>query len=414
MINQLKSTSHPWTIVTLQALALFLVMTVNFMMGPLLISLATEFDTSIAIAGQLATVTFIAWGMSALFLSPLSDIYGRRPIMLSGLTMITIGVVASGFAGSFANLAIARIVSGIGAAMILPTGMAAIADHFPPDRRGRALGLTMMAVSLASIISVPLVAIITDLAGWRWPFFLLGIAFVALSILTWVWFPRTRPETNSSGGISLLFRRYATLLRARQILYIVIGNIFHRMAFFGCSIYLAAFVMQTYQKSEGEVAFPLLLAGIGVFLGSLFGSEVAIRKGRLKTVSGLIVGGGVASAVLFWTTPGLWASMVIAMSATTLLYMVMPTLVSLTNDVGGGTSRGTAMGLFAAGNQTGAGLGSAIGGLVLSISGFGALSFLWLSVCLLSSTLIWVLVRESTAFQRSIAVGRSSMNSTSK
>ncbi len=66
---------------------------VSLMLGPLLVVLADEFNTSVAVAGQLAAVTFVTWGITAPLVGPFSDTYGRRPVLLTGLAILSIGVL---------------------------------------------------------------------------------------------------------------------------------------------------------------------------------------------------------------------------------------------------------------------------------------------------------------------------------
>ncbi len=96
------------------------------MLGPLLVELADEFNTSIAVAGQLAAATFITWGITAPLVGPISDTYGRRPVLLTGLLLMAVGVLGSAVGWSYSSLLAFRLVTGAGAAM-LP----ALADSLP-------------------------------------------------------------------------------------------------------------------------------------------------------------------------------------------------------------------------------------------------------------------------------------------
>ena len=71
----------------LLSVTFFLAFTTALMLAPLLVELATEFHTSVAIAGQLAAATAITWAITALLVGPLSDTYGRRSVFLSGLML---------------------------------------------------------------------------------------------------------------------------------------------------------------------------------------------------------------------------------------------------------------------------------------------------------------------------------------
>ena len=86
-----QSHTSPRVLVALLAAALFLVRTAALMLGPLLVALAAAFHTSVAAAGQLAAAISLSWGLTALFVGPLSDTYGRRRVGLTGLLVMAVG-----------------------------------------------------------------------------------------------------------------------------------------------------------------------------------------------------------------------------------------------------------------------------------------------------------------------------------
>jgi len=130
------------------------------MLGPLLVALADEFDTSIAVAGQLAAVTFITWGITAPLVGPVSDTHGRRPVLLAGLAIMTLGVLGSAAAWSYNSLLAFRLLTGMGAAMLPPTLMATIADILPAADRGRGVGFLTGSSWVGVAIGVPVVALL--------------------------------------------------------------------------------------------------------------------------------------------------------------------------------------------------------------------------------------------------------------
>jgi DHA1 family 2-module integral membrane pump EmrD-like MFS transporter len=75
------------------AAAIFLAMTVGLMLGPLLVALATTFHTSVAVTGQLTAATAITWGLTAFLVGPVSDTYGRRRMLLTGLMVLGLGTL---------------------------------------------------------------------------------------------------------------------------------------------------------------------------------------------------------------------------------------------------------------------------------------------------------------------------------
>ncbi len=163
----------------------------SFMLVPLLAPMAAAFDTSVAVTGQLATVTFAAWAVSVVAVGSVSDSFGRRPVGLVGLSLLTIGILASAFAPNLGILMALRVVTGLGGGMIPPNSMAAVADTVPQARRAQAVGGLMAFATLSSVIGVPLVAIGAESGGWRLPFLVIGGLLAACTLLNLLWFPKS-------------------------------------------------------------------------------------------------------------------------------------------------------------------------------------------------------------------------------
>jgi MFS family permease len=137
-------------LVALLSAAVFSSMTVAVMMGPLLVALASAFDTSVASAGQLAAAIGISWGITAPLVGPVSDIYGRRRVALIGVLLMAAGTLGSILVWDYWGLLACRLVTGVGAAMIPPNSMATIADHFAPAERGAPISILISASNSAS------------------------------------------------------------------------------------------------------------------------------------------------------------------------------------------------------------------------------------------------------------------------
>jgi predicted MFS family arabinose efflux permease len=147
------------------AAANFLAMTVWLMLGPLLVELASVFHTSVAVTGQLTAATAITWGLTAFLAGPVSDCYGRRRMLLTGLMLMGLGTLSAAFAWNFGGLLAFRCLTWVGAAMIPPNCLATVADVFPPAQRGRAMGWVISATGLGTAFGVPLVALLTEMGG---------------------------------------------------------------------------------------------------------------------------------------------------------------------------------------------------------------------------------------------------------
>ena len=221
--------ASPYGLVALLSAALFLVRTVFMMMGPLLVALAEAFDTSVAAAGQLAAAIGISWGITAPLVGPVSDTYGRRRVGLAGLVLMMVGILGSALAWNYWALLICRLITGVGAAMIPPNSMAAIADQFPPARRGTPISILLCVSFFGVAIGTPAVAFLVELGGWRLPFYVVGALLVMVWSLQWYWFPQ---RTQTARTLSF-FEHFKEAGRSVGLWYVLIANFFYQTAALG-------------------------------------------------------------------------------------------------------------------------------------------------------------------------------------
>jgi predicted MFS family arabinose efflux permease len=366
-------------------------MTVAMMLGPLLVALAHEFRTSVAVTGQLAAATAIPWALTAFLAGPVSDTYGRRPMMLLGLMLMLLGTLSSALAWSYGMLLACRFLTGIGAAMIPPNCIATVADLFPPEQRGTAMGWLTSASGFGTAFGIPMVALLTDIGGWRLPFAVLGMLLLLLWGLLWVWFPRSPRQLDHAVTFVSHLREVGTKV---VFWFVLMANCLQVMAFVGMSSYLAAYLMRAYQMSVGETALPLTLAGLGVIAGSLVGGRVAGQAHRLVVVTVAFVGGGLGAALVFTTAISPWATVVLACGVAGLLLLSWPVTAVLLMELAG-QSRATATGLGAVSNQLGAVGGASLGGLMLSLGSFPVVGLFCLVTAVIAAAVVRYKVQQA-------------------
>jgi EmrB/QacA subfamily drug resistance transporter len=142
-----------------------------------------EFGLDAISLGWVTTVYLVSAGVLLLPFGRLADIYGRKRIFLYGISLYTLSSVLCGLAPSAGLLILFRVLQGIGGAMIFGTGVAILTSVFPPQERGKALGLNVAAVYLGLSMGPFLGGILTAQLGWRSVFLViapLGIVEIVL------------------------------------------------------------------------------------------------------------------------------------------------------------------------------------------------------------------------------------------
>ena len=361
------------------------------MLGPLLVALANAFQTSVAMVGQLAAATALTWGITAPLAGPVSDVYRRRLMLLTGLLLMAWGLLGSVLAWNYGSLLACRLLTGVGGAMVPPNIIAMIAEVFPPEGRGQAMGWVLSATGLSAALGVSLVAGLLGVGGWRLPFAVVGTAALGVWLLLWVWCPRSpRP----SGQAFVFFAHYREIGSHGTVWSVLAANALQQMILSGVFGYLAAYLMQTYHLPAGDTALPLVFAGVGIIVGGFLGGRVADHRRRLAVFAMACVGSGLLAALVFTLRVSPWATVALAFGVAGLARVssvVTPTvLLELA-----GTSRTTATGVFAVSNQLGAFGGASLGGLMLALGGFSLVGLFCLGVAVLAAVVIRLTVRDS-------------------
>jgi len=136
----------------------------------------------------------------------LSDMFGRVRLYILGFAIFTVGSLLCGFSQTGAELVAFRLVQAVGAGFLFSNSAAIITDAFPPNERGRALGINQISIVIGAVAGLVLGGVITTTIGWRWIFFVnvpIGIlatirARVDLHELAK---PEVRPKVDWAGNI---------------------------------------------------------------------------------------------------------------------------------------------------------------------------------------------------------------------
>lgn len=142
-------------------------------------------------AALILTFFVIGMGVGTFFMGPLSDAYGRKPVMYGGLAVYTLGAVLSWMAPSLEMMLAARVLQGLGAAGPRVVSVATIRDLFSGREMASILSLTMMVFLLVPGVAPLIGALIADAFGWRMIF----AAFVMFAIILSLWFGLRVTET---------------------------------------------------------------------------------------------------------------------------------------------------------------------------------------------------------------------------
>lgn len=129
-------------------------------------------------------------------LGAVGDRWGRRPVLLAGLVVFGLASAAAGLAPTAEVMLAARLLSGVGAAMIMPVTLAVITSTFPDGERSKAIGVWTAVAAGGGILGMYLSALLVDVASWRW-LFALPVVLVVAAVATAL---RAVPNSREPAG----------------------------------------------------------------------------------------------------------------------------------------------------------------------------------------------------------------------
>ena len=265
---------------------------------------------------QLAlSLSILANAVANLAYGPLSDRFGRRPVLLVGLTAFIAGSLGCALAPSIELLIIARVVQSIGGAAGMVLARAMVRDLYDRERSAGIIAYLTMAMVVAPMLAPTIGAVLLDVASWRAIFFLATGIGVALA---WPILPSRRdPLAGSAHRQHVRGRRRPAPLR--PVLVLCAAETFGISVFFAFISGAPYFMMNVLGRPATEYGLWFILVSAAFMAGNLVAGRFSARIGldRMVLAGALLAltGAGLALALLLggaWTPLALFGPMMAA------------------------------------------------------------------------------------------------------
>jgi EmrB/QacA subfamily drug resistance transporter len=185
-LHLISEEARKWWTLGAVAFGLFMIMLDNTVVNVALPAIAADLQIGLSELEWIVTGYALTFASLMLTGGKLADLLGRRLIFVVGLVIFTISSLVCGFAGSGELLIGARVVQGVGAALMNPATLSIIAATFPPRQRGMAIGIWAGVSALALAIGPLVGGLLTEHISWSWIFFVnvpIGVIAIAASLL---------------------------------------------------------------------------------------------------------------------------------------------------------------------------------------------------------------------------------------
>src|SRR5437763_4272348 len=171
-----------------------------YMLVPALPMLANLFSRDISVAQMTVSLYMVGIACSQIIMGPLSDRFGRRPVLLGGIGLMVAASAACIFAETLPQLIAARFLQALGGASGMVISRAIIRDLYPRERVGAMISLVIAVMMIAQMLSPLTGGLIETAFGWRAIFYLITAASLSIAVAIALALPETRGDRAAAAG----------------------------------------------------------------------------------------------------------------------------------------------------------------------------------------------------------------------
>lgn len=271
---------------------------------PALPALTEGFGATVSQAQLTLTTLLLAFGTSQLLWGPLSDRYGRRPVLLAGLGGYTLASIGCVLAPSMALLIAWRAVQGAAMGAAVMCGRAIVRDLYQPEAGARVMSRGLTGLGLIACTCAPLGGLLSDTLGWRYALAVLAVFGAAALALVALRFDESLLQKNPSAlNAVTLVRTWFSMLRNPTFLswtLLSTASFAGLFTFLSSSSFIFITLLGLTRTQFGLVMFSMAVVYI---LGTMLCRRLLTRFGvrRSVAIGGLLtLSGGTLMGLLAW------------------------------------------------------------------------------------------------------------------
>src|SRR5437763_5233590 len=181
-----QARTNPWLVLLVLTTGFFMILLDTTIVNVAIPAMSTGLNTTLDQILWVLNAYILVYAVLLITAGRLGDLYGQRNLFAIGLFIFTVASALCGFAQDPTQLIAARILQGVGGALLTPQTLAILTTIFPPERRGAAFGIWGGVAGLATVAGPTVGGAIIPYIDWRWIFFInvpIGIAALAATFL---------------------------------------------------------------------------------------------------------------------------------------------------------------------------------------------------------------------------------------
>ena len=260
-------------------LSAFAIGTTEFVIVGLIPTIAAGLGVSVPSAGLLVSLYALGVAVGAPVLTALTGRVPRKHLLLGLMALFTLGNLVAWMAPGYAALMAARVLTGLAHGVFFSIGSTIATSLVPKEKAASAIALMFTGLTVALVTGVPLGTFIGQTFGWQTTFLavsLLGvIAFVGSLILV--------PNNIAGSKPASLLTQLAVLKKPRLLLVYAMTALGYGGTFIAFT-YLAPILQEVSGFSAASVSLVMLVYGVSVAVGNIWGGRLADRKGPVRAL----------------------------------------------------------------------------------------------------------------------------------
>lgn len=277
--------------------AAYAIGTTEFVIVGLLPTVASDLHITLPLAGLIVSVYALGVTFGAPVLTALTGKLGRKPLLTGLMALFIAGNAIAALSPSYEMLLVCRVLSAFAHGVFFSVGATIAADLVAPDRRASAIAMMFMGLTVAIVTGVPLGTFIGQTFGWRATFWAVAglglIAFAAIALLL----PNNLKREKPAGLMDQV-----RVLGSGRLLIVFAMTALGYGGTFVTFTFLSPLLQEITGFSANTVSLVLVLYGVAIALGNIFGGKVA-NKDPVKALVVLFALQALVLAMLTFTAP---------------------------------------------------------------------------------------------------------------
>jgi len=285
-------------------LSAFAIGTTEFVIVGLIPTIAISLGVSVPSAGLLVSLYALGVAIGAPVLTALTGRVPRKHLLLGLMTLFTLGNLIAWMAPTYAALMAARVLTGLAHGVFFSIGSTIATSLVPKEKAASAIAIMFTGLTVALVTGVPLGTYIGQHFGWQATFLAVSLLGIIAVIGSWILIPN-----NITSGVPASLLTQISVLKKPRLLLVYAMTAFGYGGTFIAFTYLAPILQEVSGFSAGSVGLVMLVYGVSVAFGNIWGGKLADKKGAIPALQIIFALLALVLFILTFTASNMWLAL---------------------------------------------------------------------------------------------------------